>query len=717
MITPVLAIAVWAEYLFGQPIALLIALSALGVVAFWFRRLFTLAAIVLLGAQLSIMAHTHAELRAKAAEFQESVVTLEAVHDGGKMTKVRITRFGSCKSCEGAVGLYAGTLLEGESVTGRLMIRPAYEYGEFVAKGRGVIKKRSGQPIIEIRTAFNSATRGISSESKALVSGLAIGDTSTLSVELNDRLKLLSLTHLNAVSGANCAIVVGAVFWVLGFVTKRRALRVAIAIAALCGYVLLVGGGASVIRAAIMASVVLVLLERGVWPIAALSFTVILMLLIEPNFATDYGFALSVFATAGILLVAPSLTEKLSARMPKPLALALAVTLAAQLWCMPVLLELQSGIPTYAVLANLLAEPVVAPITVLGIVAATVAYPMPLLASWLTWLASIPAQWIVAVAKYASSLPATTLAWHTGVFGMVVFVAGASIWLIKSRRSGSLLVIAVLAIEVVWAGVGLVRANTWLGSDWRIVNCDVGQGDAMVIRSLGQVAVVDVGREPEPIDTCLKGLGITRIDLLVLTHFDADHIAGLAGALNGRTVNEVLITPFNDTRPLVALTQELLRRARSVQKAGIGTTGVLGDIEWEVLSPTLAASETQDSNDASLAMRWESPNLVLYTMADLGERGQMRMAKNFGGYLSHPQGKPVVLKVSHHGSADQYLELIDSMHPDISIVSVGKGNSYGHPTDRTLNELEKIGSVVLRTDLQGAIGVFDDLHYAVAGGG
>ena len=717
MITPLIAITVWLQYLFGQPTALIIGLASVAVVAVWFRRSVILFVGILVVAQLSLSAHSHPELRELAGEFTTKSVTLEALQTGTTLTKVQIVSLEGCQSCRGAVGQYQGQLAAGETISGRLMLRPAYQFGEFVAKGHGVTRKPKPEPLNLVRQAFQRSIAGVSQDSRALVAGLAIGDTSLLTKDLNDRLKLLSLTHLNAVSGANCAIVVGAVFWLLGLVTKRRTLRVGIAIVSLIAYVALVGGGASVVRAAVMAAVVLLLLERGVWPVAALSFTVAVMLIHDPNYATDYGFALSVFATAGILLLAPAMAETFARKMPKSLALALSVTVAAQLWCMPVLLELQAGVPTYAVLANLLAEPVVAPITILGIAAAAIAYPLPWLAQLLTWLASLPAQWIVAVAKYTSELPATTLAWHTGVVGMVILVVGATSWFIKSKRVGSVLVLAVLLVELVWSGVGLVRSASWPGADWRMVNCDVGQGDALVIRSEGQIAVVDVGREPEPIDNCLRQLGISRINLLVLTHFDADHIAGLPGALRSRTVDRALITPFKDTRPLFAITMHLLAQVPQVVKAGIGTNGSLGELQWQVLSPTIEASEAKDSNDASLAMRWESPKLVLYTMADLGEPGQMRMVQNFGGYLNHPAQKPLVLKVSHHGSADQYPELIEAMHPDIAIISVGKENSYGHPTERTLKTLALVGSVILRTDQQGAIGVFDDLRYAVSGGG
>ena len=718
MTSLILAVMTWVGFLLGQPTSLLLGLIVLVSCTIWHRRSIAYVLVALALAQLSLGLHTHHELRVIASEFQTREVVLEATQDGSLLTKVKVVQMQGCANCVGATGQFSGPLTSGQRISGKLMLRPTFGYGEFVAKGHGTISAAKPQVAGLVRSAFRDSLAGVSAEAKALVSGLAIGDTSQLPKDLADRLKALSLTHLNAVSGANCAIVVGAVFWLLGFLVKRRFVRVAISICALAGYVILVGGGSSVIRAAIMSSIVLLLLDRGVWPVAALAITVEIMLLFDPSYATDYGFELSVFATAGILVLAPKLADFLSQRLPKWLALSLSVTIAAQLWCMPVLLSLQGGVPTYAVLANLLAEPVVAPITILGIAAAAIAVPLPFVASTLTWVASWFAQWIVAVTWNLSALPAVTLAWHSGLLGMLLLVAGVSLWFFgRSRKFAATAIIGVLLFELIATGSTLVRSQSWLNGDWQLVNCNVGQGDGLVIRSMGKVAVVDVGRESKPIDECLGQLGIRRIDLLVLTHFDADHIAGLPGLLHGRQVSQALITPWPDNRPLVGLTMHLLEQVPKVAKVGIGTTGVLGDVSWQVLSPSPTAAEAQDSNDGSIAMRWESPKWVLYTMADLGERGQQRMVQNFGQYLAHPAAKPLILKVSHHGSADQYPELIEAMHPDIAIISVGLGNSYGHPTEKTLAILRSLNSVILRTDLQGAIGVFSDLHYAVAGGG
>ena len=717
MTSPIVGATVWLQLLLGQPVALLVGALAVLACLFWYRRAIPFLLLAMTIGQVSLFSQSHPEIRVIASEYQTRSVELRAIQAGVKLTKVQVVELEGCEGCSGALGQFSGGLELGDTVSGQLMIRPSFGFGEFVAKGNGVVSKPNPHAVNMIRDAFSSALSGLSVESRALVAGLAIGDTSHLPEALNDDLKALSLSHLNAVSGANCAIVVGAVFWLLGFVTRKRWLRVVLAVLTLVGYVAVVGGGSSVIRAAIMAVIVLMLIERGVWPLAALSLTALVMLLFDPNYARDYGFALSVFATAGILIIAPELSKRLSKRMPKALALALAVTVSAQLWCMPVLLELQGGVPTYAVVANLLAEPVVAPITILGIAGAALAYPLPWLATALTWLASIPAQWIVAVSVLLTQLPETTLNWHSGVLGMILLVLGVTVWSVYSRRAGAVAVVLVLAFEIVWSAASVVRSTTWLKGDWQLVACDVGQGDALVIRSKGQVALIDVGKEPEPINSCLRQLGVTEIDLLVITHFDSDHAGGLSGALSGRKVQRALLSPFEDTRPLASISRKMLSATPVIEDGGIGTNGILGDFSWQVLSPTRQATEAHDSNDTSLVMRWESEQLVVYTMADIGEAGQQRMVAKFGSFLNHPVSKPLVLKVSHHGSADQFHELIEAMNPEIALISVGESNSYGHPTERTLDTLSSIGSLILRTDIQGSIGVYGDLRYAVSGGG
>ena len=149
--------------------------------------------------------------------------------------------------------------------------------------------------------------------------------------------------------------------------------------------------------------------------------------------------------------------------------------------------------------------------------------------------------------------------------------------------------------------------------------------------------------------------------------------------------------------------------------------GQLGDFTWQVLSPEHEALGAENSNDASITMLFRSDSVNLATMADLGEAGQQRVLNNSGSWLGVGlEGTPLILKVSHHGSADQSAGLIEALNPAIALISVGAGNSYGHPTKKTLDILDRLGSQILRTDEQGSLAVgFDagSLRISVSGQG
>ena len=611
----------------------------------------------------------------------------------------------------------------GETYSANLKFSPARKstragFEATVGSGLEKISAAAGLPRLasELRKSYLAEAGGVNKNSIGLVAGLAIGDTSLIDSELLEQMRTVSLTHLTAVSGANCAIIIAMVYLLLSRLRAGRWHRTLLSLGALVGYVAIVGAQPSVLRAAFMSSVVLLAISFGrrANAGAALGLAILILLIADPWLATDFGFALSAFATAGILLLAPEIYSRLKTRVPNWLALGLSVTIAAQLLCLPVLLQLQSGLSTYSVLANLLAEPLVAPVTILGILACLVAWFAPWLAFGLSWVASLATWWIASVAQQLASLPMTTISWANGWFGAlcaVVVIAATLLWLRAEpaglKAAGALTLLAVLSITIGSSGASIAKAASWPSKDWQIVACDVGQGDALVVRSQSQVAVIDVGKDRELIDGCLSRLGIDRIDLLVLTHFDLDHVGGLAGAIQGREVVQALISPFTDDRWGASNSKAALENSGATSNFGnIGVGGSLGSFSWRVLSPESGAAGAEDSNDASIVILWQSPQLNLLTMADLGERGQMRVAADTDGWLGQGLARvPMVLKVSHHGSADQYPELIEAIGPDLALLSVGADNSYGHPTLRTLGLLEKIGARVFRTDLDGDLAV------------
>lgn len=565
-----------------------------------------------------------------------------------------------------------------------------------------------------LRANYVSLLSGVTPDSKVLVAGLAMGEIADLSEELEEQMRSVSLTHLVAVSGANCAIVVGMVYLICVRIRLGRTGRTVVSLASLVGYVMLVGPDPSVLRAAVMTAsvIVMVALGRRTWALNALAIAAIILLIADPWLAVEYGFGLSVLATSGILLLAPAMTDKLSGKMPMPLALGLSVTMSAQLLCLPLLLQLQPGLPTYSVIANLLAGPMVAPVTVLGIFAVVLTPILPWLVGPISWLASLGTFVIEIVAIFFAELPIVYFPWVTGFSATVLsglLILMVSAWLrsnvprLRQASVAGLVVVAVATLSVPAASE--ILPGGWPLEDWEIVACDVGQGDALVIKSLGRVAVVDVGKDEEKIETCLTDLGVRTIDLLVLTHFDFDHVGGLTGALRGRSVSHAIVSGFPDDRPATKSSLDQLEQiGAEVIIAEPTISGSLGEFGWRVLAPTKTASEAKDSNDASVTMVFLSPRFNLVLLGDLGAEGQDRVSNSVIQVIEGLE-KPLLLKVSHHGSNDQSARFHQQLNPDLALISVGSENGYGHPGKQALEILGSVGSQVLRTDLLGAIAV------------
>ena len=575
-----------------------------------------------------------------------------------------------------------------------------------------------------LRERFLLSLNGVNSDASGLVAGLTIGERSLLSEAVEAEMKTLSLTHLVAVSGANLAIIVGAIYFLCAGLGLPRNIRYLTALIAMSGYVLLVGPESSVIRAATMALFVMVglWLGRGSSALNSLSLAIVVLLMVDPGLATDIGFALSAFATAGLLIMAAPMFEWLRQYLPDVVAMGVAASASAQLFTTPVLLVLQPSIPLYSVLANLMVEPVVAPITILGILSVLVSVVNIPLAGGVSYLASLMANWIVIVAQELSSWPAARLHFVKGAFGillvaLVVALLALSFGIFKPAARQLRITAALTSLLAIsWSATDQIR-HTNFASDSALLVCDVGQGDALVLRDSGQVVLVDVGGQDELIDKCLSNAGVDRIDLLVLTHFDADHVAGIRGALQNREVGLVLVSGFEDDRPLVSIVHQELASAGALIEIGrTGLVGNLGRFHWKILQPSSNAVESSDSNDASLIFAaWDDTYSVL-ALGDLGESGQLRLMRNAAHDLAILRSRNLIVKVAHHGSADQSTELYEYLSPVAGIFSVGK-NDYGHPAPSALSMLERTGATVLRTDQLGPIALDLEVSLEIRSGG
>ena len=601
-----------------------------------------------------------------------------------------------------ATQVQLGTRLAFDARVTRL---PAAEESGFRLRAAGDIRAQQPPPpwlgwSSGFRERFADAAHGLGGDGAALVPGLAIGDTSAVGDELDAAMKASSLSHLTAVSGANCAIVTAAAFAVAALCRLRRVARVVVALTVLVGFVVLVTPQPSVVRAGAMAVVVLIAIAAGRpgGGVAALSVAVTALLAFDPWLSRDYGFALSAAATGGLLLLAAPLAARLARVMPLPLAVVLGVPLAAQLACQPILVLLDPAIALYGVPANLLAAPA-APIgTVVGLLGCLIHPILPSVGVAFLQVAWLPASWIALVAHGAAGLPGGRLPWLPDAAGALLLVActGLALWLVFSttRRprlravAAALLVVAVAVPLGVSVGAPLVGSAT-RPDDWDVAACDIGQGDAVLVRSAQTTALIDTGPDPAALERCLTLLGIGRIDLLVLTHWDADH-AGGAGAVVGR-VDTVIHGPFDGDRSDRVL-GPLVRAGAHATEVVAGQLGELGDARWRVLWPKPGAAP---GNDASVVLDLDAPDYRAVFLGDLGEGSQARMLRNVD------LGRVDLVKVAHHGSADQSEPLYRELAATVGVIGVGSDNGYGHPTERLLGLLEATGTFAVRTDRSG----------------
>ncbi|WP_437075104.1 ComEC/Rec2 family competence protein [Streptomyces sp. enrichment culture] len=649
-------------------------------------------------------------------------------------------------------------------VTGRLA--PAVVGGDRIA---GVLRVRgSGPPRVtgqpsgsqrlagRLRAGLREASDGLPADARALLPGLVVGDTSRITPELDEAFKETDLAHLLAVSGSNLTIVLALLLGPPGLAQRaeRRGLAPRLGIplrtTAVLGGVLTLGfvvvcrPDPSVLRAAACGSVALLALVTGRRRslIPALATAVLLLVLYDPWLARSYGFLLSVLATGALLTVAPRWSAGLRARgVPPRVAEALAAAGAAQALCAPVVVVLSARVSLVAVPCNLFAEFAVAPATVLGFAALAVAPVAMPVAEFLAWCAGWPVGWIADVARTGAALPGGGVDWPRGWAGaaLLALVTGA-VLLVGRRllvRPWLCVVCGVLLLLAVVQPPPLARViKGWPPPGWRMAMCDVGQGDALVLAAgAGRGVVVDAGPDPEPVDRCLRALGVTEVPLVVLTHFHADHVAGLVGVLRGRAVGEIQTTGFEEPVEQVEFVRrEAAARRIPVTRAVAGERRRTGDLTWQVVWPPAPVPPSvppsgpggggafvppsgpggggafpsarppvpEGPNDASVTLLVRSGGLRMLLLGDLEPPAQRALARSPGAALLEGVD---VLKVAHHGSAYQDPDLIRRVAPRVALVSAGADNPYGHPAPGTVAALRAQGATVLRTDVDGAVAV------------
>lgn len=502
----------------------------------------------------------------------------------------------------------------------------------------------------------------------------------------------------------------------------RRARLLAV-LALIAAYVPLTGAGPSIMRAGAMgaAGTVAALAGRPASRWYALLLAGAFTVAVDPRAWLDPGWQLSFAAVVGIFLLTRPLMRAFH-RLPSALAAGFAVTAAATVATAPLMAFHFERVSLVSLFANLLALPVVAPIMWAGMLAATVAQVWVAPAGLLNALDGYCLGYLASVAHSTARVPSAVLAVHLRSPVSVAFAYAAMLASLvglatigrvvrvatPARRrvaaASAVVLAAVVATAVGWAPGS---AGVAVPGRFTVSFLDVGQGDAILLQTpAGSSVLVDGGPPAGGIVSKLRAHGVEALDLAVLTHAQEDHQGGLEPVFRSFHVRTLLDGGSEDVGPTHRRVLSLARRqGTAVLTPRRGETLWIGRLRLRVLNPERASAPAAPAID-----RGDPNDRAIVLLASFGGIDALLPADAESNVtLSLPLSEVEVLKVAHHGSADDGLPaLLDRLRPQLAVIEVGARNPFGHPTPETLGALAAGGPRVLRTDRDGDVTVSYD---------
>ncbi|MDR5683565.1 MAG: DNA internalization-related competence protein ComEC/Rec2 [Armatimonadota bacterium] len=572
-----------------------------------------------------------------------------------------------------------------------------------------IVEPAAGYPVLRAAAAARRALRSVYEEVLpppygALLSGLVLGIPLS-DPDLNRAFRDAGLLHVLVASGAQLAIVAGALHLVLR--GMRRWVRSAATLAGVLAFALVCGWEPSMARASAMA--VLAVAASG-WRregdgYTSLALAGAVLLVANPALLWDLGFQLSFAATWGLIHLAPPIAERL-ARLPGSVRTTVAATAGANLAVMPILVWNFQQIQPHALLGNLLALPVVAAVVPLGIAAGVVGAVWAPLALPLAWIAEPACAYLVRVAMLVSGLPGATVPVpRPAPWAVAAAVAGLAL-AGRALRGGPRPHRAVVFAALVVAGCVWSHALPGRDATLEVTFLDVGQGDAIWVEAPGgRTILIDGGPDGRQVVPFLRRRA-RQVDLVVLSHPHADHVGGVVSVLQNFEVGAVLDAGYPHPTPVYRdflLEVESRRIPYRVARRGMTVElgrGVTAHVLWP-LRPFVGGRSA--ANENSVVLRLVYGEVAFLFAGDVEEVAEGALVVMGEAIRSR------VLKVPHQGSRTSSSEaFLDAVRPEVAVLSVGKGNRYGHPHPDVLARYARRNVALYRTDRDGAVAVTTD---------
>ncbi len=547
----------------------------------------------------------------------------------------------------------------------------------------------------------NNLQERMGKEQGALLSGMLLGGSGRLDEETRDVFTANGLAHLLSVSGTHLVMLSGLLLAILSPLPQPHRSRIVSMLLVL--YALLCGLRAPVVRALAMA-LVLLWCGRGAERGRLLCLVLAGMLCVRPLWLLDIGFQLSFGAAAGLLCLLPACRRALPGFLPAPVAEGAAVTLAAQLAVVPLEVCYFHQLSLISLVSNIVLVPVLELVAQLALVGSRIPGGDVLLGA-----AQFLLQQVLQQARYLAQLPfATVVIGSLPAYCGVLYYALLALWTDfgwlqlftgRERRVGMAAIALALSATLWWQQQRTLPFTVYF--------LDVGQGDcAVVVIPTQRVVVIDTGglkntaTGSRVVAPFLRSLGYSKIDVLLLSHYDFDHVGGAPSLVRQMEVGTLLVPNELLTAESSKMLAEILQQGK-ISNVKIPHSGEQIELDEQTQLQLVDIPQQQVSgNEASTlaAVRCAQGSVLLTGDMGVERECNLQLVQQY-----------TVLKAGHHGSRNSTgAEFLAQVRPRLTVISCGRGNRYGHPHAETLQRLQEAGSCILRTDESGCIKITFD---------
>lgn len=572
--------------------------------------------------------------------------------------------------------------------------------------------------------ALNVVDRQIGGEEGSYLKGLLTGSKTTMSEELKDNFIKAGVMHLIAVSGLNVAYVILFSMMFFSIFRLKKEYRYVITMIFIVYYCLFTGAQPSIVRATILGVLVILawLIQKRIVFLNLIGASAVIVFIIDSRQLFDAGFILSYSATISMVLFFQKIQDKIQPLFFRKNSLQFRIlyyimilffsTLAAQIGTLPLTSIYFGKISLISFVSNIIAVPLSNLSLALGMLQVITAPLLSFVSEAIAEVNYLLLKLQIIMIKFFGELDfAYTIKFNFDTVSMLIyFVIFVSLYTVTLKNYKPRITFTLLLVFL------LIMFRYQPEPKMKIVFFDVGQGDAALITTpSGKNILIDAGSKTDAIDNAKRHIApylernrISDINLLILTHLHYDHSGGAGYLLENFNVKKIILNEINPYDPNFKIIDDIIIK-RKIERENLFAGDIINigeDVKFYCLSPGRLTMNNENKHDACIVLKMKYKEFDILFTSDIDAEKEKNLANTYGNFL-----KSDILKVAHHGSRNSSSpEFVAELNPYYSVISCGYLNHFNHPSPQTIKKLKTSGSIICRTDLEGAA-VFESDGY------